>query len=122
MRIIHDFIKKFKGFNEKSNLDDIFLFLIIIFISLSSFALGRLSIEGTEKYNLSIEQDMDNKALWKEYEETFKKEKNYVASKKGTKYYKIGCSGVNRIKEENRVFFKNYSDAEVMGYERAKGC
>lgn len=45
-----------------------------------------------------------------------------VASKNGTKYYYPNCSGVNRIKEENRVFFDNFDAAEEAGYELAKNC
>lgn len=48
--------------------------------------------------------------------------KPIVASKNGTKYYYAKCSGVGRIKEENKVWFSTASDAEKAGYELAKNC
>ncbi len=45
-----------------------------------------------------------------------------LASKNGTKYYFIHCSGANRIKEENKIYFSSIGDAENRGLERAKNC
>jgi hypothetical protein len=49
-------------------------------------------------------------------------EKSIVASKNGTKYYYTWCSGVNRIKDENRVYFSTTVEAEERGLEPAKSC
>ena len=46
----------------------------------------------------------------------------FVASKNGTKYYLPSCSGANRIKEENRIWFVSEQEAESSGYEPAKNC
>lgn len=43
----------------------------------------------------------------------------FVGSKHGTKYYTPECSGVDRIKEENRIWFKNAQDATLQGYTPA---
>ena len=48
--------------------------------------------------------------------------KKIVASKNGTKYYYLKCSGVNRIKNENKVYFDTFQDAEREGLELAKNC
>lgn len=45
-----------------------------------------------------------------------------VASKNGTKYYFNWCSGINRIKEENRIYFESEEKAREEGYEIASGC
>ena len=45
-----------------------------------------------------------------------------VASKNGTKYYLPGCSGIDRIKPENRVFFDTEEQALDAGYEISKNC
>jgi len=45
-----------------------------------------------------------------------------MASKNGTKYYYQNCSGINRIKKENRVYFDDYKGAEKEGYQLAKNC
>ncbi|MFH2105454.1 MAG: Ada metal-binding domain-containing protein [Parcubacteria group bacterium] len=47
---------------------------------------------------------------------------DYVASKNGTKYYLTSCSGANRIKEENKVWFDSADEAKTEGYEPAKNC
>ena len=44
------------------------------------------------------------------------------ASKNGKKYYYSNCSGLNRIKEENKVSFDSSDDAESQGYTLASGC
>jgi len=46
----------------------------------------------------------------------------YVASKNGSKYYLPTCSGVKRIKEENKVWFKSAEQARAEGYEPAVNC
>lgn len=45
-----------------------------------------------------------------------------VASKSGTRIYYIWCSGVNRIKPENRVYFATLDDALKKGYKPASNC
>ncbi len=44
------------------------------------------------------------------------------ASKNGKKYYYPNCSGLNRIKEENKISFNSSVEAEVEGYTLASGC
>lgn len=46
----------------------------------------------------------------------------YVASKNGEAYYLPWCSGVSRIKEENKVWFGSKEEAEARGYRPAKTC
>lgn len=46
----------------------------------------------------------------------------YVAAKTGSVYYLPTCSGVKRIKEENKVWFQTKADAEAKGYQPAKSC
>lgn len=46
----------------------------------------------------------------------------YVASKNGTRYYLPTCGGVNRIKPENRVWFKTKEEAEAKGLTPASNC
>lgn len=47
---------------------------------------------------------------------------HYVASKNGEAYYLPWCSGVTRIKEENKVWFTSKEEAEARGYRPAKTC
>jgi hypothetical protein len=47
---------------------------------------------------------------------------DYVASKSGKNYYLVGCSGVKRIKEENKVYFDTKEEAEKKGLLPSKTC
>lgn len=51
-----------------------------------------------------------------------KASRSIVASRNGTKYYFRWCSGVSRIKEENKVWFETTKEAEDRGYEPSKNC
>lgn len=43
----------------------------------------------------------------------------YAGSKNGTKYYTPGCSGLDRIKPENLIWFQSEEDATLQGYSPA---
>lgn len=46
----------------------------------------------------------------------------YVASKNGSKYHLAWCSGAQRIKEENKIYFNSQEEAERAGYAPAANC
>lgn len=46
----------------------------------------------------------------------------YVGSKNGTKYHLPWCSGAQRIKEENKIWFTSKEEAEQKGYTPAANC
>lgn len=50
--------------------------------------------------------------------DTQQKKGKYVGSKNGTKYYTPGCSGTNRIKPENYIWFESSEDAMLQGYTK----
>lgn len=45
-----------------------------------------------------------------------------VASRNGTKYHRLDCSGANTIKEENKVYFDSIELAQAAGYTPAANC
>ncbi len=45
-----------------------------------------------------------------------------VGSRSGTTYHLPWCSGAQRIKEENKVWFASREAAEAAGYHKAKNC
>jgi uncharacterized protein YpmB len=45
-----------------------------------------------------------------------------IASKNGKRYYYESCSGINRIKPENRIYFDTKEQAEAKGLTLASGC
>jgi len=40
----------------------------------------------------------------------------FAGSKNGTKYYSPGCTGLDRIKPQNIIWFKDAEDATLQGY------
>jgi hypothetical protein len=45
-----------------------------------------------------------------------------VASKNGERFYTPGCSGIDRILPENRIYFSSQEEAEASGRSLAKAC
>lgn len=136
----------------KDNEGDIILVVGIILISLISFGGGWLMgispwLESKNKGEAKIEEvlledlqaetgiigeseeneklKMQSEKLNKEGQANTadeKKEQQIVASKKGSVYHYIWCSGAKRIKEENKVYFNSKKEAETAGYRPAKNC
>ncbi|MCR4306925.1 MAG: hypothetical protein NUV42_03050 [Candidatus Yonathbacteria bacterium] len=108
---------------------EIFTVLTIILIAFASFGLGRLSkieeraspvrVENTAKVLGAVEELSETKAVPKQ---ASAKEGAYVASKTGEKYHLPWCSGAQRIKEENKIWFDSKEAAEQAGYTPAANC
>ena len=45
-----------------------------------------------------------------------------VASKSGTKYHLLTCSGASSIKETNKIYFDSIDQAKAAGYTPAANC
>lgn len=45
-----------------------------------------------------------------------------VASRSGTKYHLLTCSGAKTIKEENKIYFDSIAQAQAAGYSPAANC
>jgi hypothetical protein len=123
---IHKIINKIKGVFIIDRFH-LMILLIIIGVSLASFGLGRLSnlnhineIRPQELQANVINTQEYKEALVTEEEEI--REKRIIASKNGKMYYSLGCSGINRIKIENRVYFNSEIEAEKAGYIKSKTC
>lgn len=99
------------------------LILIISSIILYMFSLFVIGyIEGINKLDKDkikvLEKEVDRQIVF-----TKKEEKgSVVASKSGKKYYFHWCSGVNRIKKENRVYFETELDAQSRGLTLSSTC
>ncbi len=46
----------------------------------------------------------------------------YFGSKNGKVYYLPSCPSANRIKDENKIWFKDKQDAETRGYRPTSNC
>lgn len=93
------------------------IIILIILVGLASFGLGRMSVKG----NQSAEEVEFVVPTLSKIDTSFSG-LNYIASINGTKYYPRGCKAVNRIKVENRVYFKSGSDAQKSGYGYSSSC
>jgi hypothetical protein len=119
---ITDFVNKIKEIKDIDNFTYLYL-IIIVFIGLSAFGLGRLSVSGKEEITSSIvstkEQVQTNNISDSANNIT---EKNFLASKNGKLYYTIECSGAKRIAEKNIIWFSTNSEAELAGYKMSASC
>lgn len=143
MHSIKDFSKKIKSFllnikdkiyNEETGLsikNDLFIIILIFLVGLTSFGLGKISTFERKKIPISILNKQTS--MYASVAESIKttggqentktQEKGIVvASKSGKKYYYPWCSGVDRIKEENKVWFNSIEEAKARGLTPASGC
>lgn len=110
MRLTH-FLKEGKGIIQ----------IILILVIINSFVYGYLS--GTLKNKPKPVIFESKKPIQTKIEEKVETtQKSLVASKSGTKVYFVWCSGVSRIKAENKVYFDNLEDALKKGYKPASNC
>ena len=131
---IQDLRLKFKGVVTNP---EYLLALLIITVSLTSFWLGRISIEGsgtaflgtslselhttTGSGLLSGAADVSTSA-GKALEVASTTDGGYVASKNGTKYHLPWCGSAKQISEQNKIFFATKAEAEAAGYTPAANC
>lgn len=136
-KILSEFSVFFKGLDRS----DLYLGAVVILVGLLSFGLGHLSglsniqpvvsicseaslkeVSSVDKKDLTEASfsDVPLKASVEEGMQT--QEGGYVASKNGGKYHLPWCSGAQRIKEENKVWFKTKAEAEAAGYTPAANC
>ena len=114
----------------------IFTMLIIILIAFSSFGLGRLSVIEENKTPISIQNSQNSnlatiskttigdspKPVGVAPPQVLPNGGKYVASKNSDKYHAPWCSGAQRIKEENKIWFNTKEEAEQAGYTPASNC
>ena len=101
---------------------------IIVLVGLTSFGLGRLSVEvgelpatGLTASTFAI-PDVPRETAGAEPQAVALSTGEVVASVSGTKYHYPWCSGAQRIKEENKVWFESTEAARAAGYEPAANC
>ena len=97
---------------------DIAILAIIILVGLSSFGLGRLSVLEKEEVVVTYEET----ASVISSTDFSSKDGGYVASLNGSVYHLPWCSGAERIKEENKIWFNSKEEAERAGYRPAQNC
>ncbi len=137
---INDFTEKIKGLRHREDIADIYSIIIIILVAITAFGLGRLSKRDTGSSPVVIQGNFDaNNASQNPLDGSNSTQnslinasannntqnptgKYFVASKNGKNYYSLNCSGANRIKEGNKVFFATKAEAENAGYTKSATC
>lgn len=121
--MIPEYTKKVKVWLLK-NKTDLFTAAIIFLIGMASFGLGRLSVSLPQKEPMYLEDPILSQGQTASDAPSPAALKNgsFVASKSGSVYYAVWCSGVSRIREENKVWFQTKEEAKAQGYRPAKNC
>lgn len=125
--IIHIIARGFKGIKSRmvGAKDEFFLVAIIMSVALASFGIGRLSQRYEMRPSVRIETppfSSNNAAAAVAGRTLPPADALYVASKNGKKYYFPWCAGVEKIKEENKIWFTSAHEAEQAGYTKAANC
>ncbi len=118
--------------------DDLFIIALIALTGLASFGLGKVSalenkpeIRAIPELSKTVNDTSTNAIrkipLTPSQQESSNMLTNKLsgpvyASKNGTRYYYAWCTGLNRIKEENKITFKDKTEAESAGLKLASGC
>ena len=130
---IQDKLPKFKGLLRNP---DAILTALIIGVSLTSFALGRISVgndlvpetgkaEAIGATNSALRENLkptNPLQMASTTQGETRTQKGYVASKSGTKYHLPWCGSAKQIKEENKIWFDTKEEAEKAGYTPASNC
>ncbi len=126
MQIIKEKINKIKtvGDNLVEN-SGVFTTIMVVLVAFSSFGLGRLSVTEENKIPISVINSnqasitQPNKELSSSTTQMIGK---YVASVNSDKYHAPWCSGAQRIKESNKIWFETKEEAEASGRTPASNC
>lgn len=114
--MISNYAQKIKDRIEERKID-LSIAAIIFLVGLASFGLGRLSAVLPEKTPVTVTESAFVMQKSGEAEKG-----RYVASKNGSAYHLPSCSGAQRIKEENKIWFSTKQEAEALGYRPAGNC
>ncbi len=109
------------------------IILSCVLIGGTSYMIGTMKINESQGrdiqiiYPAEIAMKMDDTQGGESVQNVSSKQTNIstgqiVASKNGTRYYYSHCTGINRIKEENKVYFQSKEEAEARGLTLASAC
>ena len=138
-------MEKIKSFIESEKGKDLLIILIIILVCVASFLLGRLSKEGQNDQfkviypngqanvisglnetqnglNLQKNANLSQNTVLDKNSDISIPKGNFFASKRGKKYYTLGCSAGKTIKDSNKVWFNTGEEAVLAGYELSSSC
>ncbi|QSH39615.1 hypothetical protein JXR01_01205 [Candidatus Kaiserbacteria bacterium] len=95
---------------------DVLFALIVLFVGISAFGLGRLSnYEDVQPAVRLFDAETDTK-------EPISIGGLFVASKNGSKYHFPWCSSARTMNEANKIWFASIEEARSAGYSPAGNC
>jgi len=97
------------------------LFIVAAILIVESFYIGIL-IDNYYNSNHNIVMEKGVFVARMNTENESQNKLKIVASKSGKRYYFLHCSGVKRIKEANKIYFKSENDAKKRGLTIAANC
>lgn len=115
-----------EGFQRQGR--EIFMAVCLILAFIVSVGIYRLwtildAREGVRFVDVSETANLDAESAYiKKFQAASALPGLFVASRKGKNYYYPWCSGVSRLKEANKIWFKSAKEAEAAGYKLASGC
>ncbi|MDP3785018.1 MAG: Ada metal-binding domain-containing protein [bacterium] len=117
--MIQDRVKKVKEWFLPKE-DEIILVITIVLVALIGFGLGRLSVSKENKFPIRIQDSIQEANVISSVKTP--KAALLVGSKNSRVYHFPWCSGAQRIKEENKIYFSSKEEAEKTGYKPAANC
>jgi len=115
-------LEKLKSFIED---EAIYVSILIIFVAIASFGLGRASITNKDMAQnkpAGVEIINNEKNTENRRDEMNKSDFFLVASKSGARYHLLDCPGASQIKESNKIFFASIIEAKAAGFTPAANC
>lgn len=131
---IHDASHKIKAYFDSENGHTAMLIIILVAVAIGSFGLGMtLRPNGTPEVKIvsnpglvvaSAEDYKTNKAPSPQSATALTGTSGgaYVASKRGKKYYPVGCSAAKSLSAANKIYFATADEAEGKGYSLSTSC
>jgi hypothetical protein len=139
---IQDSPQKIKGFLDSPKGHDLLIILILLATAVGSFMLGRTMRPKTSPVVIqtdpslvlvSTEQALKAKSTGSPTIQnqtqaqmasvaTSTQKGDFVASKRGKRYYPVDCSGAKTLKESNKIYFQTAGEAEQKGYTLSDSC
>lgn len=138
---IQDSPQKIKAFLDSPKGHDLLVILIIVATAAGSFMLGKITQKEASPVVINTDPNLIlrtpqqaqiaksggstaavvNAAQSLDASPTGPKG-DYVASKRGKKYYPVDCSAASSLKESNKIYFQTVEEAEAKGYSLSTSC
>ena len=103
---------------------DVMMVAILVLVSISSFALGRISVAPAPDKVRLLEANLihTTHARAELPISDLKAGGEVVASKRGAMYYLPFCKAALRISDANKIYFESEEKARAAGYTPAQNC